>query len=345
MNGVMLRLLVVIAIVLVRSEAQIERANNVISEYEQSIEQWKVQMEIAESETVRQKLSEERPSDEMAARRLYHEIGGRLADQEVVPYIGWLFDTMPHFLQSGPELNEGEVVRDALLRYHYKTAGAGALCMKMYPYASVRDIEFMEKVATDAPLDADRGLANLALSLALQQIGDESEVRLRRLEVLKQAIIQVPAESTFEGRLCQDMIREQIFGIRYLSKGGTAPMFVSKLQTGVEWRLEHEGRSGMVALAFLGELQPSGQVLDGVLSDMADLLHQSGGELVLISTVTSEGRPYGVHLYDRDSQVTELYQVQDMPSIILLDESGTVQAKGEPGELINLAIRALAEAL
>lgn len=326
--------------------ATIDRA---MSDYEGKLDRWERSFLAAETPDLKRKILTEKPDSRLISQSIMRQLSPMLNEPSAMRAIAWIYKHDPSFLSETGETSPGKIIRTSLNRYHYKHAGAGALCVAMSQNFSPSDMEFLEKVSAQSPSKTDQGLGALAISIALSGIGDETALLAKRLEQLKKAITLLPPETMVEGVKASDIIDDQIYVIKNLTKGRTAPALSGYGVGGkeVHWQA---GTGKVTVLLFWNDKNLAQDSLLSILKDTDKLLGELGGEMVGVysgdlmelRTRVADREVTWKNIVDSEKTVTEQYRINKTPTMFVLDKKGQIQSISEPNALVNLSIRALA---
>jgi len=213
-----LTMLVTIAI----AYADMRSADRAMSQYDSALKAWEAKFTTAPDDAARLILLESRPSPRRTTQMILKFIGAELNDPSTMRGIAWIYENDAGFLQHPDAGEAGKAIRNALIRSHYNKPGAGDLCVIISQNFNTQDLAFLEKVAEQAASTQEQGMASLAVSIALSNLGADSSLVAKRLEHLRSAIKKIPKEKEIGDRKVTDIIGDQLYVIQYLSKGRKA---------------------------------------------------------------------------------------------------------------------------
>lgn len=345
----MKQLLTLLLFLTTLAEANLATLGKLTRAYEEKVKRWEQSVLAAETPELKTRILKERPDPRPTSETIMREIRPFLEEPGAIQSILWLYKYDPSFLNGSSETSPGKIIRTALERTLYKFPGAGELCVTISENFQPADMAFLEKVSTQSPSEQDQGLAALGISIALSKIGDNPELIQRRLKQLTKAIKLTPPDATLQGQNVMEIIDDQLYVIKHLTKGKKAPSFTGKDLGGraVTWTGRNEK---VTAIVFWNEKDIDRNSLLPVLQDTEKLLREVGGSMIgvytgsrnTLSRLTGEQKVSWVNLFDETNEVSRKYRINITPTIVLLDKEGKIQSIGEPNALINLTIRALA---
>jgi len=327
----------------------IKEVDQAIARYEVAQSEWKARYANAIDQESKLQVAQERPNPRLTTQVILKEIAVELSQASSMRAIAWIYQNDAPFMRKVEHAQASRAIRNALVKHHYKQAGAGQLCLTISQAFSPQDMAFLEKVAKLAPYEIDQGMASLALSTALAELGDDTELVAKRLQYLRNAIKAIPSETVVYGRPVTEEISDQIFIIMNLSKGRVAPAFEGTDIAGNQVSLA-QTRGKVTAIVFWSSEDAMLSTWLPMIGETKKILDKVGGEMIGVYTgelaplrdQIAEREVSWTTLVDRDASVTSQYRMKKMPTIILLDRYGVIQSVGEPNSLVNLSIQALA---
>jgi len=172
--------------------AEMRYADRAMSQYDESYKTWETSFASTPDDATRLELLKNRPNPRRTTQTILKHIGAQLNDPSTMRAIAWIYENDAAFLQHPDAGEAGKAIRNSLLRSHYNKPGAGDLCIAISQSFSTQDLAFLEKVAKQAANEEEQGLASLAVSIALSNLGDDAGLVAKRLEHLRSAIKKVP---------------------------------------------------------------------------------------------------------------------------------------------------------
>jgi len=326
-----------------------QEADRAMQLYNSNIEKWEIRYAHAPDEPTRQTLLETRPNTRRTTQTIMKNIGTQLNDANALRAILWIYENDPVYLKQAESLESGNAIRRALEKSHFNRPGAGDLCIAISSNFSNKDLPYMEKVAKHASSPEDKGLASLAISISLANLGDNQEVHQKRLQHLKQAVQNLPTDAQVNGIKASDIIVDHLYFINNLAKGKKAPSFIGRNVGGTPISGPKQGK--VTAVVFWSDQVGKEESWLESLRNMQTICKKHNAEMVGVYTgdpipLTNQIANRQVtwpNLYDESYEVTRKYRILNGPIVYLLDKAGKIQSVSEPNPLINLSIQALAE--
>ena len=332
------------------AQAEMRDADAAMRSFDESFEKWEQRFTYTQDEATRIKLLEVRPNPRRTTQIILKSIGTQLNEPNAMRAISWIYRNDANYLKEAESIEAGKAVRSALIRSHYDRAGAGDLCITISQNFSPQDLPFLEKVAKQSPTKEEQGMASLALSIALSQLGDDPTLLAKRLEHLRTAIKTAPEDAEINGKKVTDIIGDQLYVIQYLSKGRKAPNFSGKSIGGDPVSLA-TSTGKVTAIAFWTEQDGKHDSWISILQNMQKVCDQAGAKMIGVYTGTPANLRQKIadrevtweNAYDQDEVISKQFRINRTPTVFLLDKEGRIQTVGEPNALINLSIQALAD--
>ena len=196
------------------------------------MDKWALEMRIATTPEERAKVWAARPDAATFARQMWDAIGSSL-DQE------WTWNPPPGSCAPPPSLTttDADRVHRARLRQgkrRHPQGGRDPSPEKPQAHPHVlrarrrpnpRSLNLLEKIQATHPDPKTQGVAALAAALQLKTLGDDGEIMRKRLTYLRKAIIQ-SSEVDLDGVTVAKLAEDELYIIRFLTKGRTAPDLV-----------------------------------------------------------------------------------------------------------------------
>ena len=224
------------------------QAGAIRAEYEKSMTDWTARLRATASVEAQRAIWRQRPDAGAAARRMWQCLRDSLADEWSLEHVAWLLRAAAGL--QGPVSEGGagtetwpaviDTVRGAVERGHLRSPGLAPVCMALVAVPDPRSLALLEKIEHGHPDRKVQGVAALGLSMLLKSLGDEGDVLKRRLTLLRKAIVE-SADVEIDGQPVAKLAEDELYVIRWLSKGREAPDLTGKDQAGKVFHLlEHD---------------------------------------------------------------------------------------------------------
>lgn len=354
----MLKYLVIFALFIAASaHATPEQAERIQRGYELSVETWSLKYKIAATPAEKQALMASRPNPEATAKSLWVDIAPSLKDAWSIPYASYFLSLTRHLTMTGPDGNtqpafaaERKNILDTFSQNHLKKPGIGPFCTGLAESGDPQALGILEKVITENPDKPTQGIAALAASMLLKDLGDAPEVMAKRLTYLRMAIIQA-ADQKIGGTSVADIVSDELYVIRYLSKGRIAPDFSGTDVAGRTIRMS-ELKGKVVVLLFWDAKSAETDKIIGLTNQLiikydgkpVTILGITPESLERIRTLQADGSIKWNNIIDPTDKLAREYRIASRPVVLVLDDKEKIEYTGLPGSFLELTLDALLSA-
>ena len=226
----MLKPLVISALFLTAfASATPEQAQRIQRGYELSTETWALKYKLAQTPGEKQALLASRPDPQATAMELWAAIAPSLKESWTIPYAAFFLELTRNMTATDADGNtqpafsaERQRIIGAFTENHLEKPGIANFCIALAESGGPKALSILEKVIAENPDEATQGMAALAASMLLKDLGEAPEVMKKRLTYLRMAIIQA-SDQTIGGTSVADIVTDELYVIRYLAKGRIAP--------------------------------------------------------------------------------------------------------------------------
>ena len=349
------KLVVLIAITLaLHAHASPTEAKRIERSYEIASETWALKLKIAKTPEEKQALWENRPDPASAAAELWSNIAPFLKQDWTIPYSAFFLNITRNLTKVGADGNvelafseERQRIIKAFTENHLKKPGIGPFSIALVDSGDPHALPLLEKIITENPDEITKGVAALGASLLLKKLGDAPEVMKKRLDYLRMAIIQA-ADQQIGDTSIADIASDELYVIRYLSKGRAAPDFSGTDVAGRVIRLSNF--KGKVTVVLFWDAKTADT--DKVIRLTNQLAEKHAGKPVEIIGVTPEplgrirelqadGSIKWNNIIDSTEKISAQYKISNRPFVFVLDVNGNIQYTGLPGSFLDLTVDAL----
>ncbi len=322
--------------------------------YELSAEKWVLETKLAANPEQRQALADSRPDAGATATALWDSIAPSLAEPWSVPYSAFFLNlTRDLTAPDNAGINRQAFVEQrkqligAFERQHLKSPGIAPFCSALIGSKDPRSIPILEKIAATHPEESTQGIAALCAALMLKHLGDDPEVMKKRLGFLRQAII-MSADKSVGGRSVADIATDELYIIRFLTKGRIAPP-LSGTDVGDRVVKLEDFRGRIVVLLFWDAKSTETDRIIGLTNQLVSKYHDrpvtvlgvTPESIERIRTLQADGSILWNNIYDPADKLASDYRISSRPAVLVLDQSGTIQFTGLPGSFVELTVDAL----
>lgn len=310
--------------------------------YELSAETWELKMKIAVEPEERRKLMEARPDPAAAAADLWRQIAPSLKEDWVIPYAAFFLN-----LTRGSMAAERQRLLEVFGEHHTAKPGIAAFCVALAESGDPKSLPLLEKILAENPEETTKGIAALGAALLLKGLGEAPEVMQRRLTYLRQAIIMA-ADQTIGGVSVGDIVGDELYVIRHLSKGRAAPDISGADVSGRVIRLS-ELRGKTVVLLFWDAKSPETDKFIGLTNQMAvkyadkpvSILGITPEAFDRIRELQADGSIKWNNIIDPTDKLAKEYRIAARPAAFVIGPDGKIEYIGLPGSFAELTVDAL----
>ncbi len=248
-------LIMMVAVMPVRSATDAE-ASAITGEYDRLQRLWLSEMRTAPDAKALGVITKKRPNPGDYGARLKKLLNRDLAHDWTLKYGAWLLENDTSLVAESQH-----ALLNAVEKHHMLSPLVGRFCIAMVnldPLGEIprpgrmplrsRGMQMLEKIKMTNPNAEVQGQAALALSIMLGGLGDDYRIMKQRREHLTEAIIK-SAHVKLGDITVADIVRDELYKIKNLSKGRVAPEIVGTDSAGRPMRLK-DFRGKVVMLVF-----------------------------------------------------------------------------------------------
>ena len=210
-----------------------------------------------------------------------------------------------------------------------------------------RSLNLLEKIQASHPDPKTQGVAALAAALQLKTLGDDGEIMRKRLTYLRKAIIQ-SSDVDLDGVTVAKLAEDQLYIIRFLTKGRTAPDLVGVDSANRPLSLDaHKGKV-IVLLFWNSNMQEANRVIE-MTNKLVDKIQRPPAR-----RHRREQRHRGetprpqaddtvtwTNFSDPENKLAREYRIGLWPVVFVLDGERKIHYSGAPGSFAELTAEAL----
>ena len=331
-----------------------ELATGIRTEYQKKMEIWTLSMQTASTAEAQAKLLAERPDGFLYAQRLWSALKDSLADDWTLESAGWLLKLVCS-LPSNPPKPELVTLRTEVIgsimaaveKNHMRSAKLAPLCMGLLAVGDNKTLQLLEKIEKSSPDHKVQGVAALALAFLLENLGDETKNIKRRLTLIRKAIIE-SADVVIDGTTVAKMAEDQLYVIRFLSKGREAPDLEGLDVSGTKMKLSEFSGKVVVLLFWNTAITDYERVIEihrNMVKKMEGkpfvLVGVTNDSLASLRVLQKEGLVTWRNFSDVKNELAEKFHVKSLPFAYVLDRERNIQYIGNPGSFVELTADAL----
>ena len=243
--------------------------------------------------------------------------------------------------------DERKRILEAFTRNHIAKKGIAPFSIALADSGDPKSLPLLEKIMAEHPDDATKGIAALGASMVLKNLGDAPEVMKKRLTYLLQAII-MSSDQNVGGRSVADIVTDELYVIRHLSKGRIAPDLSG---TDVAGRvIQLSGLRGKtVVLLFWDAKSPETDKMIGLTNQMVKKYADKPVAIVgvtpeafgRIRELQADGSIRWNNIIDPEDKLAKEYRIAVRPAVFIIGPAGKIEYTGLPGSFAELTVDAL----
>lgn len=320
-------------------------AERVKASFKADMDRWTLEVRAAATPDARAKAWSTRPDPAVYGRKMWTIVAPFLGEEWALDPVAWFIGLTVNLQTKLPDGGSGpafakeiESVGAAIGTYHMKSPKLAPVCLA---YAAARDpqsLALLEKIQANHAVQKVQGVAALAIAMRLRALGDDPELMSKRLKLLRKAVID-SADVEIQGITVAKLAQDELYVIRYLTKGRVAPDLAGTDSGSKPLKLsDYQGK--IIVLLFWN----SG--IDGVvpvLEAMTSLKRTYADRPVAVIGVNNDTVENLRSMQKTDSDLLDFpvfsdpqnrlateYRVGTWPMIYILDGSRKIQYAGPP---------------
>ena len=354
MNSLSRLLPLLFLLVFSNAQASPTEAQTVRKSYQLAMDKWSLEMRIATTPEDRSKAWSDRPDAAGYARQMWDAIGLSL-DQD------WTLDPAAWFLRVTGSLTttdaagaaaaafvkESDAIREAVETHHLKSPKLIPMASALSIVPNPRSLTLLEKIQATHPDPKTQGVAALAAAMQLKALGDDPEIMRKRLTYLRKAIIQ-SSEVDLDGTTVAKLAEDQLYIIRFLTKGRTAPDLVGVDSANRPLSLDsHKGK--VVVLLFWNSNMQEGdrvvEITNKLVQKFKDrplaVIGVNNDPEAKLRSLEADDTVTWTSFSDPENKLAREYRIGLWPVVFVLDGERKIHDSGAPGSFAELTAEAL----
>jgi len=338
-------------------------ADAIVSGYRKETSAWMEKMRLATTQDRRKAVAAERPDGALYAKRMWRCIGEQLDEGWALKPAAWLFRMSVALMRGGGAAGRTGVKPDkkqwvgiiAKIRQavgqshlHSKDPGLVGMCIALVDLPDPETLGLLEKIESGNPDPKMQGVAALAISMVLKNVGDEGQVMARRLRMLRKAIVNSADVEVEPGLTVAKIAEDELYVISHLSEGRTAPDLAGFDVAGRPISLSAYGGKVVVLLFWAAWNEDSARVVEmarNLKTKMAgrpfELIGVNADNTVSLRELVKAGAVTWPNFSDPDRKLAAEYRVTAWPIVFVLDQKRVIRYIGAPGSFVDLTVDAL----
>lgn len=329
-------------------------AELVEKEFQTSMEKWALEFKLADTPDTRADVIARRPDARTYATRMWNAIGTNLSQDWTLEPAAWfltltstIYSPSPGGVAAPAFATEAEAIRRAVETHHIASPKLTPVCFALTAGADPGSLALLQKIEAANPDPQIQGVAAIAAAMVLKSSGDTPELLAKRLTNIRKAIIQ-SADVEFNGTSVSKIAADELYIIRYLTKGRVAPdlqgtdsagrplslsQFQGKIIVLLFWNTSLAEANQIVSFAdnLTRKYQDQSVVILGVSNDPTDTLRG----------FQADGTIKFPNFSDPQNKLAPEYRIGSLPVAYVLDADRKVSFAGNPGSFVEFAVDSL----
>lgn len=329
-------------------------AQRIEKAYQSAMEKWTTELNAAVIPDARAKAWSNRPDATPYAREIWATIGQALDQEWTLEPAAWFLRTTPGLLASNPNggttpifAQENDAIRKAIEAHHMSSPKLIPVCAALAASPDPRSLALLEKIQATHPDPKTQGVAALAAAMQLKTLGDEGEIMRRRLTSLRKAIIQ-SSDVELEGTTVAKLAEDELYIIRYLTKGRIAPDLVGVDSANRPLSLD-SNKGKVIILLFWNSNVPDAKRVVEITTALETKFKGKPLAIMGVNNDTTEklrmlqadGTVPWTNFSDPENKLAKEYRVAIWPLVYVLDGERKIHYTGAPGSFAEFTADAL----
>jgi len=243
---------------------------------------------------------------------------------------------------------ETAAIKEAVLAHHVGSKKLVPMCMALAKLGDPHSLAILEKINDSNPDPKIQGVAAMSAAVILKTLGDDPDLMRKRLTYLRKAIIE-SADVTIGQNTIAVLAENELYQIRYLSKGRVAPDLVGTDSSGKPIQLsDFEGK--VVILVFWGSTIPQ---IEHTLEFTREMVKKFTDKPIVVLGINHDPLPKlrsmiademvnWRNFSDPDQKLAKAYRIGSWPTAYVLDRQRKIQYTGSLSTFTELTADALA---
>lgn len=327
------------------------QADLIIKDYQRSVALWQSEMKLAPDDVSRRMIAAKRPDSAKYANQLKALLKRDLAKPWALKYGAWLLEN-----DTALKPESQRALLNAVEKHHMKAPELGRFCLAMVRLNDggeimpdgvslrTRGMKILETVKKTHPDSKVQGQAALAISVMLAALGEDPKIMAQRLENIREAVMK-SSDVTVEGISVGDMIKDELYKIKNLSKGRNAPDFKGVDSANRIVSLS-EYRGKVVMLVFWSSFDQDAKKVISILKEAQDskagkpfaVLGVNRDSFRALRGVEAEGSVTWRNISDPKLDIAKQYRISNWPYCLVLDQQGVIKYHGTVGSFATAVV-------
>lgn len=325
-------------------------------EFTLASETWELKLKVAASEEAQRELWKQQPNLNDYAHRLWGCLRPSLMEDWTIEPAAWLVRVSPAVVETKPDGSSTtgmkdavDLIRKSIEEKHLLSPKLAPMCLALANDPDPRALSLLEKIESKNPEPKVQGVAALSLAIKLKGFEEDVQVMKKRLTLLRKAIINSASEE-IEGVTVASLAEDELYLIRYLTKGRVAPDLMG-VDTGNRPMKLSDYKDKVVVLLFWANNMPESE---RTLAFCSSLEQKFAGQPFALVGVNADPVSTLRSMQSRDSDritwpnfsdpgglVAKEFRIGTRPFVYVLDRDRKIRYSGAPGSFVELTADAI----
>lgn len=330
-------------------------ANKIKQTWKLEATKWKTDVAKAVTPQERAALLKTKPSAAAYAARMWGVIGTSLNEPWTIEPAAW-FLQLSHGIRDPDKpvpLFDIQIERTkkAILEHHIRKPDHRlyGMCLALTRLSDPMSLSILEKIEHANPDPKIQGVAALCAAIVIKGLGDEGELMRKRLNYIRKAIIN-SAEVAIGDTTVAKMAENELYQIRFLSKGRVAPDIISMDSNGEAFQLSKQAGKVTVLVFWSSTIPQADHVIEFTNEMVSKFIGKpiqvigiNHDPLARLRAMRLDDTVKWRNLSDPTKQISGNYRIANWPMVYVLNHKREIQYAGGLGSFAELTADALAE--
>lgn len=341
-------------LVFTHAHASPAEGQRIAKAYQDAINKWSAEIRLAATPEERAKLAASRPDTVATAKQIWATISGSLDQESSFEAAAWFLRNTPSLVSTSASgttaplfSQENDSIRKAIETHHLRSLKLIPLCAALAFNSNPQSLALLEKIQATHPDPKTQGAAALGAALLYKNLGDDGEIMRKRLTHLRKAIVQ-SADVEFDGSTVAKLAEDELYIIRFLTKGRTAPDLVGVDSANRPLSLE-ANKGKIILLLFWNSNVPDPKRTIEIASATAkrfkgralSVIGVSSDPVEKLRALQADNTVTWTNFADPGNQLGNQYRVGSWPLVYVLDGDRKIHYVGALGSFAELTAEAL----
>lgn len=315
---------------------------------------WTSELRSAATPELRSTVLAARPNTTSYINQMWQEISPSLAEDWTLEPAAWIIrnsngltTTLANGSTAPTFAKENDAIRKAVEAHHMSSKKLIPMCIALVSSQDPRSLALLEQLQAEHPDKSIQGVAALGAAMLLKSLGENPELLRKRLGYIRKSIIQ-SSEVVLDGMTVAKLAEDELYIIRFLTKGRVAPDLVGKDSSNRSLTLSSFEGKVVVLIFWNSSMQDSERILT-ITSELEKkfqdrpfaIVGVNNDPLENLRAMRADGTLTWPNFTDPENTLAAEYRVSSWPLVYVLDGERKIRYVGTPGSFVELTVEAL----